>query len=112
MAYFLGMRINKKQNEVFTNQKKYASDILKKLKMENCKETTTRMCQKEKLSKNDEVQRVDETLYRRMVGSLMYLTSTRLDILHIVHLLSRFTNFATITYFRVAKRMISVTVCF
>ncbi|KAA3481778.1 Integrase, catalytic core [Gossypium australe] len=55
---------------------------LKKFRMENCKETTTLMCQKEKLSKNDEAKRVYEPLYRKMVGSLMYLTITRPNILH------------------------------
>ncbi|XP_047254537.1 secreted RxLR effector protein 161-like [Capsicum annuum] len=64
------------------------------------------MCQKEKLSKNNEVEKIDKTLYRSMVGCLMYLTATKPDILYVVSLLSRFTNCATNTYFRAAKRVI------
>ncbi|XP_047267545.1 secreted RxLR effector protein 161-like [Capsicum annuum] len=58
------------------------------------------------LNKNDEAEKVDETLYRSMVGFLMYLTATRPDILYVVSLLSRFTNCATNTHFRAAKRVI------
>src|SRR5687767_10895648 len=95
------MEIKQDQNEVFICQKKYAKD-----RMENCKETTTPMCPKEKLSKNDEAEKVDETLYRSLVGCLMYLTATRPDILYVVSLLSRFSNCATATHFRTTKRVI------
>ncbi|XP_015170784.1 uncharacterized mitochondrial protein AtMg00240-like [Solanum tuberosum] len=74
--------------------------------MENCKETATPMCLKEKLSKNDEAENVDETLYRSLVSCLMYLTATRSDILYVVSLLSRFSNCAADTHFRAAKRVI------
>ena len=64
------------------------------------------MCQKEKLSKEDEAEKVDETLYRSLVGCLMCLTATRPNILHSVSLLSRFTNCATKTQFTTAKRVL------
>ena len=75
MAYFLGMEIKQKNGEVFIYQKKYAKEILKKIRMDECKSVYTLMCQKEKLSKEDEAEKVDETLYRSLVGCLMYLTS-------------------------------------
>lgn len=106
MVYFLRMEIKQKQNEVFICQKKYTREILKKFRMKNCKETATPMSEKEKLSKNDEAEKVDETLCRSMVGCLVYLTATRPDILHVVSLLSRFTNYATNTHFRAAKRVL------
>lgn len=52
----------------------------------------------------DEAERVDESLYRSLVGCVMYLTAARPDILHVVSLLSHFTNCATETHFKVAKR--------
>ncbi|WMV51198.1 hypothetical protein MTR67_044583 [Solanum verrucosum] len=67
-VYFLGIEIKQGQNEVFICQNKYAKDILKKFRMENCKETTTLMCEKEKLRKNDEAEKMDETLYRCLFG--------------------------------------------
>ena len=59
--------------------------------MDECKIVYILMCRKEKLSKEDEAKKVDETLYRSLVGCLMYLLATRPDILHFVSLLSRFT---------------------
>ena len=74
--------------------------------MDECKSVYTPMCQKEKLGKEDEVEKVDETLYRSLVSCLMYLRATRPDILHSVSLLSRFTNCVTETHFTVAKRVL------
>ena len=106
MTYFLGMEIKQKEEEVFISQKKYAKEILKKFRMDDCKSVDTPMSQKEKLTKEDEANKVDETLYRSLVGCLMYLTATRPDILHAVSLLSRFTNCATETHFIAAKRVL------
>lgn len=106
MAYFLGMEIKQRRDEIFICQKKYSKEILKKFRMEDCKSMATPMCQKEKLSKLDEADKVDEGLYRSLVGCLMYLTATRPDILHAVSLLSRFTNCATETHLRAAKRVL------
>ena len=91
---------------MFICQKKYAKEILKKLRMDGCKRVYTPMCQKDKLSKEDEAEKVDETLYRSLVGCLMYLTDTRPDTLHSVRLLFRFTNSAIETPFRAAKRVL------
>ena len=54
----------------------------------------------------DEAEKVDETLSRSLVGCLIYLTTTRHDILHYVSLLSRFTNCVTETHFIAAKRVL------
>ncbi|GKC33945.1 retrovirus-related pol polyprotein from transposon TNT 1-94, partial [Tanacetum coccineum] len=54
MSYYLGMEVHQNQNEVFVSQKKYAKEILKKFQMEECKAVTTPMCQKEKLSGEDD----------------------------------------------------------
>jgi len=49
MTYFLGIEITQGKDEFFVCQKKYAKEILKKFKMDNCKEISTPMNQKEKL---------------------------------------------------------------
>ncbi|RDX63927.1 hypothetical protein CR513_57581, partial [Mucuna pruriens] len=100
MTYFLGIEINQKNGE------KYVKEILKKFRMDECKSVDTPMCQKEKLSKKNEAEPVDETFYRSLVGCLMYLTTTRPDILHSISLLFRFTNCATETHLTVAKRVL------
>ena len=96
------MEIKQKNREVFICQKKYA----KKIRMGECKSAYTPMCQKEKLSKEDKVEKVGEALYKSLVCCLMYLTATRPDILHFVSLLSRFTNCATKAHFTAAKRVL------
>jgi len=74
--------------------------------MDEGKSVDTPMCQKVKLSKRDDVEPVDETFYRSLVGCLMYLTTTRPDILYFVSLLSRFTNYATETHLIAAKSVL------
>jgi len=103
MTYFLGMEVKQSQNEVFICQKKYAKEILKKFQMEECKATSTPMNQKEKLSKNDGADKVDEGYFRSMIGCLMYLTTTRPDILFVVSLLSRFMHDASELHLRATK---------
>lgn len=76
MSYFLGIEVLQKENEVFICQQKYAKEILKKFKMEDCKSTTTPMNLKEKFCKEDGAKKVDEVLYRSLIGCLMYLTAT------------------------------------
>ncbi|RVX02654.1 Retrovirus-related Pol polyprotein from transposon TNT 1-94 [Vitis vinifera] len=106
MSYFLGMEVHQKQNEIFICQQKYAKEILKKFKMEECKSTSTPMNQKEKFCKEDGAEKVDEGLYRSMIGCLMYLTATRPDIMHAVSLLSRYMHCASEIHFQAAKRVI------
>ncbi|KAL6333170.1 hypothetical protein AAG906_028353 [Vitis piasezkii] len=106
MSYFLGMEVHQKQNEIFICQQKYAKEILKKFKMEECKPTSTPMNQKEKFCKEDGAEKVDEGLYRSMIGCLMYLTATRPDIMHAVSLLSRYMHCASEIHFQAAKRVI------
>ncbi|KAL4036909.1 hypothetical protein IC575_000487 [Cucumis melo] len=78
MSYFLGIEIKQGQGEVFICQKKYAKEILKKFKMDECKAVSTPMNQKEKLCKEDGADKVDEGYFRSLIGCLMYLTTTRL----------------------------------
>ncbi|XP_057990269.1 disease resistance protein RPV1-like [Hevea brasiliensis] len=77
MTFFLGMQVQQKQNEIFVCQQKYAKEVLKKFNMEECKSTATPMNQKEKFCQEDGVEKVNERMYRSLIGYLMYLTATR-----------------------------------
>ena len=92
ISYFLGMEVHQNRHEIFICQQKYAKEILKKFKMEECKPTTTPMNQKEKFCKEDGVDKVNEEVYRSMIGCLMYLTTTWPDIVHVVSLISRYMH--------------------
>ncbi|GJX57958.1 retrovirus-related pol polyprotein from transposon TNT 1-94 [Tanacetum coccineum] len=65
---------------IFLNQSKYALESLKKYEMESCNPVDTPMVEKSKLDKDTQGKVVDPTLYRGMVGTLMYLTSSRPDL--------------------------------
>ena len=108
ITYFLGMKVMQIKDEVFIYQKKYAREILKKFQMEECKATRTPMNQKEKLSKEDETQKVDEGFFRSLIGCLMYLIATRPDILFVVSYLSQFMHCASEMHLRAAKKSIKV----
>ena len=64
------------------------------------------MNQKEKLSKDDGTDKIDHAYFRSMIGCLMYLTTTRPDILTVVTILSRFIHCASEMHLKVAKRVI------
>jgi len=106
MTYFLGIEIKQNENDVFICQRKYAKEILKKFQMEECKVVSTPMNQKQKLSKEDGADKIDEGYYRSLIGCLMYLTTTRPDILFVVSLLSRFMHCASEMHLIATKRIL------
>lgn len=106
MTFFLGMEIKQAEHEVFICQKKYSKEILKKFRLEECKEVSIPMNQKEKLCKEDGTDKVDEGYFRSLIGCLMYLTATRPDILNAVSILSRFMHCASELLLKAAKRVI------
>ena len=67
-------------DEIFLNQGKYTTYILKRFGMLDYKSINTLMVTNLKLLNDDSSERVDVTLYKHIIGSLMYLTNTRPDI--------------------------------
>ncbi|KAL3508858.1 hypothetical protein ACH5RR_028259 [Cinchona calisaya] len=90
MSSFFCIEVCQMDCGIFIFQKKYAGDILKKFKMDTTKLIMTPIKEKLKLTKDGIGDFVDTTYFRRLVGSLKYLTSTRLDITFGVGLISRF----------------------
>ncbi|GJW83981.1 retrovirus-related pol polyprotein from transposon TNT 1-94, partial [Tanacetum coccineum] len=74
--------IHQSPRSIFINQSKYALDILKKHGMGKCDSIGTPMATQPKMGANLSGTPVDQTKYQSMIGSLMYLTSTRLDLVH------------------------------
>ena len=74
--------------------------------MENCNLATTPVEPNLKLTKDHEGKKVNSTLYKQMVGSLMYLTATRPDIMYAVSLISRFMESPTKFHLIAAKRIL------
>ena len=64
------------------------------------------MNQKEKFCKENGAEKVNKELYRSMIGCLMYLTTTRLDIVHVVSLLSRYMHCANEIHLQTTKHIV------
>lgn len=92
MRYFLGIQVNQSEGEDFISQEKYVDDLLKKFHMENFILVETPWVMNEKLQQDDIVEKMDSNVYRNLVGSLVYLTNTRHDIVHSVSYVSRFMS--------------------
>ena len=90
MYYFLGIEVVQSSTGIFISQKKYVQDILDRFLMKDCNPVSTPTKFGLKLNKDHEGKKVDSTLYKQIVGSLMYLTATRLDIMYSVSLRSRY----------------------
>jgi hypothetical protein len=90
MHYFLGLEVWQSQNEIFLNQGKYALEIMKRFNMMDCKAMLMPMVTNLKLLSDTSSETVYVTLYRQMIGSLMYLTNTRPDICFAVNILSQY----------------------
>ena len=74
--------------------------------MHGCKSVATPLVPNEKLCKEDGSSDADATAYRSLIGSLLYLTATRLDIMYTTSLLSRFMQKPSQVHFGAAKRIL------
>ncbi|GJR68538.1 retrovirus-related pol polyprotein from transposon TNT 1-94 [Tanacetum coccineum] len=84
MKFFLGLQIHQSPKGIFINQAKYALEILKKHNMDNCHSIGTPLATKPKLDVYLSGEPVDQSDYRSKIGSLMYLTSSRPDLVQAV----------------------------
>ena len=80
LHYCLGIEVWQTDNNIFLSQSKYAKNLLDRFRMQDCKPASTPMETGLKLSAQSDSPPVDETLFRQLVGSLIYLTTTRPDL--------------------------------
>nr|GEW84375.1 hypothetical protein [Tanacetum cinerariifolium] len=90
---------------IFLNQSKYALKSLKKYGMKTSEQVDTPMVEKSKLDEDLEGKPIDLTRYRRMIGTLMYLTSSRPDLVFVVCMCARYQAKPTEKHLHAVKRI-------
>ena len=106
LTLFLGLQLSQSEKWIFISQIKYIKEMLKTFKMEESKPVSTPMVIGCKLSKDDEFLEVDLTMYRSMIGSLLYVTATRPDVVQVVGLVSRFQSASKETHVLAVKKIL------
>jgi hypothetical protein len=108
MHYFLGLEVWQRTDEIFLSSGKYTVEILKKFGMRDCKSMPTPMVMDLK-KMNDaftDSDEIDPHLYQQLIGSLMYLVNTRLDICYAMNVLSQFMSRPRQTHWIAAKHVL------
>jgi hypothetical protein len=90
LTFFLGFQVKQMSEGIFISQEKYTKDLLKRFKMDDCKPIKIPMPSNGHLDIDEGGKPVDQTLYRSMIGSLLYLTASRPDIMFSVCMCARF----------------------
>ncbi|KAL8091441.1 hypothetical protein AgCh_033890 [Apium graveolens] len=104
LSYFLGLQVKQNEEDTFICQSKYTRNLLKKFGMQDCSSASTPMATATKLDK-DIGTSVDITNYRGMIGSLLYLTASRTDIMYATCLCARFQADPREPHFTAVKRI-------
>nr|KYP49021.1 Copia protein [Cajanus cajan] len=84
LTFFLGLQIKQMNDGIFISQSKYCNELLKKFGMEGCKEAATPISNTCNLDLDEKGIAVDNSKYRGIIGSLLYLTASRPDIMFAV----------------------------
>ena len=106
LSYFLGLEVTSSSDGYYLSQAKYASDLLSKAGLTHSKTISTPLELNVKLNTTDSEPLSDATLYRQLVGSLIYLTVTGPDLAYAVHLVSQFMSAPCSTHYAAVLRIL------
>nr|GEU32776.1 hypothetical protein [Tanacetum cinerariifolium] len=107
LTFFLGLQIKQKQDGIFISQDKYVAKILRKFGLTDGKSASTPIDTEKPLLKDPDGEDVDVHTYSSMIGSLMYLTSSRPDIMFTVCACARFQVTSKASHLHAVKRSFS-----
>jgi hypothetical protein len=105
LRFFLGLQIQQLDTGIYISQTKYVLEILKKFDFENVNGKETPIALSTSLGEDLSGKRVDEKKYQGMIGSLLYLTASRPDILFATCLCARFQSEPKESHFNAVKRI-------
>ena len=105
LTYFLGLQVKQMEDTIFISQSKYAKNIVKKFGLDNASHKRTPAATHLKLSKDENGVVVDQSMYRSMIESLLYLTASRPDITFVVGVCARYQAKPKMSYLTQVKRI-------
>nr|GEU91096.1 reverse transcriptase domain-containing protein [Tanacetum cinerariifolium] len=105
LTFFLELQVKQKQDGIFISQDKYVAEILKKYSFTKVKNASTPMETQKPLLKDEDGNEVNVHMYRSMIGSLMYLTSSRPDIMFAVCTCVRYQVNSNVSRLHAMKRI-------
>nr|GEV66964.1 uncharacterized mitochondrial protein AtMg00810-like [Tanacetum cinerariifolium] len=105
LTFFLGIQVKQKKDGIFISQNKYVAEILRKFGLTEGKSASTPIDTEKPLLKDPDGEDVDVHTYSSMIGSLMYLTSSRPDIMFVVCVCARFQVTPKALHLHAVKRI-------
>jgi len=105
LNFFLELQIKQTKNEIFISQSKYCKDLIHRFGMENAKHMATPLSTAFYMDKDETSQLIDIKKYRGMIGSLIYLSTSRPDIMFSVCMCARFQANPKESLLSVVKRI-------
>ena len=105
LKFFLGIQINQTPEGTYIHQSKYIRDLLKKFDLSECKPSKIPMHPTCILEREEVSKKVEQKVYRGMIGSLLYLTASRPDILFSVCICARFQSDPRESHLTAVKRI-------
>ena len=106
LSYFLGLQIKQLKNGTFVSQGKYIKDMIKKFGMIDSKVISTPMGTNGNLDSDASGNMVDQKLYWSMIGSLLYMTASRPDVMISVRMCARFQASPRESHLKATKRIL------
>ena len=105
LTFFLGLQVKQKTDGIFISQDKNTNEMLKKFNFNDLKPANTPVDMQKTLNNDGEGEDVDVHLYRSMIGTLMYLTASRPDIMYAVCVCARFQVTPKASHLHAVKRI-------
>lgn len=90
LTYFLCLQVKQMDDSIFISQRKYAKNIVKKFGLESASHKRTLAATHLKLTKDEKGVDMDQSLYKSIIGSMLYLIASRLDITFVVGVCARY----------------------
>ncbi|KAK4348218.1 hypothetical protein RND71_034557 [Anisodus tanguticus] len=106
LNHFIGLKVDRSEEGICLHQQKYSKDLVKKFGMFNCKPISTPLEPNAKMCAREGNDLKNATMYRQLVGILIYLTLTRLDISYAIGVMSRYIQNSKRSHLEAVRRIL------